>query len=273
MAAVHTDVELVGRAADFVRQSGREIRFCDLYDEHGAMSYHIASQNDPSEIFEFVQIVRDHEGPILELACGSGRLVLPLVAAGHQVTALDNSTALLEILQRRLSEGGGKLNERCTIVAADMADFDLNEVFEAIILGSTTVTLLDEAGQEGLLASVERHLAADGVFYVTVPVYNDEEPAHDTHLHIETDEVTVDLFSHAVAGDTFRTVTCCSVASDGVMNVALSQPALFDREQFDRRVEAAGFAVSDVFESLEVAELQMRSGLLRLRRSQKGSQA
>ena len=56
--------ELVGRAADFVASSNREVRFCDLYDEHGAFSYHVGSVNDPSEIFDFIQLLRqvlDHQ--------------------------------------------------------------------------------------------------------------------------------------------------------------------------------------------------------------------
>ena len=41
-------------------------------------------------------------GKILELACGSGRVLLPLVEEGYELTGVDNSEKMLEIAQQRL---------------------------------------------------------------------------------------------------------------------------------------------------------------------------
>jgi SAM-dependent methyltransferase len=46
------------------------------------------------------------KGPILELGCGTGRLLLPLARAGYEVIGLDNSPAMLAKAKARLSGRG-----------------------------------------------------------------------------------------------------------------------------------------------------------------------
>lgn len=45
-------------------------------------------------------------GPVLECACGRGRNVMPLVAAGHRVVGLDHALAALAQLRRRIVDAG-----------------------------------------------------------------------------------------------------------------------------------------------------------------------
>src|SRR5207237_10593984 len=56
-------------------------------------------------------------GPLLELACGSGRLLVPLARAGYRVTGVDTSGRMLELARRALEAEG--LEERCTLVQQD----------------------------------------------------------------------------------------------------------------------------------------------------------
>ncbi|MCO5219127.1 MAG: class I SAM-dependent methyltransferase [Thermomicrobiales bacterium] len=56
------------------------------------------------------------EGPILELGCGSGRVIQPLAEAGHTVIGIDASEPMLAAARARLT---GLL---ATVVAGDMAD-------------------------------------------------------------------------------------------------------------------------------------------------------
>ena len=48
----------------------------------------------------------EHGGPILEVGAGTGRIALPLARAGHAVTALDPSPAMLAIARRRAAAEG-----------------------------------------------------------------------------------------------------------------------------------------------------------------------
>src|SRR5919108_3094164 len=57
-------------------------------------------------------------GSILELACGSGRVLLPLAREGYEVTGVDTSASMLNLARQRLQEAGGA--SRCTLVQQDI---------------------------------------------------------------------------------------------------------------------------------------------------------
>ena len=75
-------------------------------------------------------------GKILELACGSGRLLLPLAREGYTLTGVDTSTGMLEIARLALEKEG--LAARCQLVQQDMCSLQLQEKFRMamVALGS-----------------------------------------------------------------------------------------------------------------------------------------
>jgi SAM-dependent methyltransferase len=78
-------------------------------------------------------------GPILEPACGSGRTLIPLVEAGHEVAGFDPSPEMLDRCRARLAERG---------LTADLSDqtmegFAYDRHFAAIVLPAATITLID----------------------------------------------------------------------------------------------------------------------------------
>jgi SAM-dependent methyltransferase len=56
-------------------------------------------------VLAFLEPVRERDGLVLELGCGSGLLTQALVEAGHHVIATDASMAMLEIARNRLGAG------------------------------------------------------------------------------------------------------------------------------------------------------------------------
>ena len=48
--------------------------------------------------------VKKQGGPVLELGCGTGRLLFPLAEAGFPVTGVDNSSEMLNIARQRLAK-------------------------------------------------------------------------------------------------------------------------------------------------------------------------
>ena len=100
-------------------------------------------------------------GPILELACGTGRVTIPLAEAGYAVTGLDLSAAMLAEARRK-SIGHGL---PVTWVLGDMRHFDLGQTFALIILPFNTLChLMTIDDLAGCLACVRRHLRPDGRF-------------------------------------------------------------------------------------------------------------
>lgn len=135
-----------------------------LYGPAGSDAYDEAIRHDTSEIREIVAIARRARGSILELACGSGRLTLPLLAIRRPVTAVDTSERMLEMLRLR----AGRFAASLRTVADDMTAFERPGEFGLVVLGATSVTLLDGAARRRLFARVRRNLTADGLFVVTV---------------------------------------------------------------------------------------------------------
>jgi SAM-dependent methyltransferase len=93
-----------------------------FYDRFAA--YYDADFADYAEDLLFYrEMARRNGGPILELMCGSGRLLLPLVEEGLPLTGVDSSPAMLARAQARLAAAGHA--GRVTLIQADVRDADL----------------------------------------------------------------------------------------------------------------------------------------------------
>ncbi len=107
-------------------------------------------------------------GPVLELGCGSGRLLLPLARAGVPVTGVDNSPAMLQRARQKLVVEPPTVRERVTLVEADMTDFDLPQRFALILLSYNTLMHLPPAKMKQTLRMACHHLLPAGRVYIDV---------------------------------------------------------------------------------------------------------
>jgi SAM-dependent methyltransferase len=107
----------------------------------------------------YVALARAQGGPVLEVACGSGRVLLPLARAGVDATGLDISPAMIEITARRLAEEG--LSAR--LVCASMNELDLDRRFSLILIPWRAFQHLTEpAEQRQTLERLRDHLRSGG---------------------------------------------------------------------------------------------------------------
>ena len=105
------------------------------------------------------------EGPILELACGTGRLTLPLAAGGLDILGLDLSEAMLERAREKAKAAGVSAK----FVQGDIRDFQLGKKFELIFLPYNSMQHLKRRGElEALFSCVRQHLTDDGRFILDV---------------------------------------------------------------------------------------------------------
>ena len=68
-----------------------------------ARLYDLDLSEDPGDLDLYLALADRADGPILELAAGSGRLAVPLSTAGHEVTAVDVDPAMLARATERAS--------------------------------------------------------------------------------------------------------------------------------------------------------------------------
>src|SRR5262249_29298465 len=112
------------------RQRNPFDRFARLYDWE-----HDQYQDD---VDMHVGFARRFGGPVLELACGTGRLLAPLAQAGFSVTGVDSSAPMLERGRARLR--GLELD--ATLVQETLQSMQLEQRFRTIILGLDSFGLL-----------------------------------------------------------------------------------------------------------------------------------
>lgn len=123
----------------------------------------IASLTAPADLGFYERILARHGGPVLELGCGTGRLALPLAAAGAEVTAIDRSPALLAHARAKAEASGIAV----AFHDADFRNFDLARRYNLVLLGYNAFNhLLDFEALAACLACVHRHLSESGRFVI-----------------------------------------------------------------------------------------------------------
>jgi SAM-dependent methyltransferase len=110
--------------------------------------------------------------PVLELGCGTGRVLLPIAESGVRIVGLDRSPAMLAALRRRLAKYGAETQRRVELVEGDMRDFSLPQRFNLVTIPYRAfLHLLTVKAQRQALDCIREHLADDGrlVFNVFDP--------------------------------------------------------------------------------------------------------
>lgn len=219
----------------------------ELYGPQGSDVYDAMTLGDGSEIREVLRAGRRTSGSILELACGSGRLTVPLARLGREVVALDSSPRMLELLAARVEDAQ---EARIRPVLGDMSGFDLHRTFGLIVLATTSITLLDVAGRRTLLAAVRRHLAPGGLFLVSVHTRSAAQDAGRVGLvPLRADAADVVLLGEDVDvrhGHRDVTVIRMRRASGRVVCEAYaSRVRLLDESKLRDELQEAGLVVRD----------------------------
>lgn len=179
----------------------------DLYGPEGAPYYEALADIDTSEVREVIGAIAGRPGDVLELAAGTGRLTIPLLATGRSVTALDLSADMLQRLALRLGALSAAVRARCEIVHRDMTAFDLGRTFGVIVLGGDSITLAGRADRRSLFGCVRRHLEPGGTFLVTAPATRMGNESAGAHHQIMTRSRSVlDVYEYRTASEERRTV-------------------------------------------------------------------
>ncbi|MDG9726537.1 MULTISPECIES: daptide-type RiPP biosynthesis methyltransferase [unclassified Streptomyces] len=247
LAPTTTLVRPPGLGGERIARLGDRARLCGLYDQQGAPLYDDLAAADGFEIRDIVGAVRAAgDGPVLDLAAGAGRFTLPLLATGREVTALDLSDHMLELLRSRLARAPKALRERCTVVQGDMAAFDLRREYAHIVLGTTSLSLLDEAGRAGLYRSVAAHLAPGGQFLLSVMERADDEAPTEVHAQVKGAGGTMyDLYEYWPAGAAFRYVTIApSAPAEGPVTVCVDEVGTMSIAAIEAELAEAGLVIA-----------------------------
>jgi len=124
---------------------------------------HISPYVQRPDIEFYTSLAKESGGPVLEVACGTGRVLLPIAQAGIPITGLDLSDAMLTKCRAKLAEQPKAVRERVELIQGDMRSFDLGKTFK---LATTPFRgfqhLLETEDQLATLRSVYNHLEPGG---------------------------------------------------------------------------------------------------------------
>ncbi len=108
---------------------------------------------------------RKADGPVLELTAGTGRVSLPLLRAGIDLTCVDSSAAMLEVFREKLRDE----NLSAELICADMCRLALGRQFALIFIPfHSFAEITDPTEQRQALQAIRAHLSPTGRFLCTL---------------------------------------------------------------------------------------------------------
>ncbi len=115
----------------------------------------LAQMTAPPDLPLYRELAREQGGPILELACGAGRVALELAADGHEVEGIDLSAELLTWAGRKADARGLALTFR----QADLRSFKCGRKFSLLLLAYNAFNhLLELADQRAFFERARAHM-------------------------------------------------------------------------------------------------------------------
>jgi len=123
-----------------------------------AVEYDIQDPSDTGVAF-YSELALETGGPVLEIACGTGRVSIPIARLGLSVTGLDIVPGMLTQARKK------SLDLPTRWVQGDGRTFNLAERFRLVFLtGNAFQAFLTRQDQEQLLNRTRVHLDQNGLF-------------------------------------------------------------------------------------------------------------
>lgn len=111
----------------------------------------------------YLDLARSAGGKVLELGCGTGRVLAPMASAGFDVVGLDLSSYMLAKCREKLSRQPEEAQRRARLVQGNMTDFDLGETFGLAAIPFRAFQHLPSIEEQmGCLRCVRRCLSSTG---------------------------------------------------------------------------------------------------------------
>jgi SAM-dependent methyltransferase len=198
----------------------------------------------------FVALARRFGGPVLELACGTGRLLAPLAAAGLDCTGVDVAPAMLARARQRLD----RLGLTARLVEQDMTRLRLEGRFRTILLVLDSFGLLvDQADQVATLKAAKAHATHDGRFVLDVSNGNlrgGAEPAEELLHHLTAESITKWVVRRPHPAEQLDELLCLyDELDEGVVRRTIVEFKLrwFSRFELELLLEKAGWEVDELY--------------------------
>lgn len=136
---------------------------------------YVVPYRERQDVAFYLEMARTSGGPVLELGCGTGRILIPTARAGIEIVGLDLSPAMLSLCREKLLQEAAPVQSRVELVQRDIRRFDLGREFALVTLPFRTFQhLLTIPDQVACLQCIHRHLVDGGT--VILDLFNPSLP-------------------------------------------------------------------------------------------------
>ena len=133
--------------------------FVEAYDAF----YPVDSPPIAGDVDFYAEIGRLSGGPVLEIACGTGRITLPLADAGLDVTGVDLSEGMLAIARRKAESYSEQTRQHVQFLCQDMTRLQISNRFSFTFIPFRSFQhLLSSDDQKKALTAIHGHLDPGG---------------------------------------------------------------------------------------------------------------
>jgi len=130
----------------------------------------------------FLDVIRERGEPVLDVGCGTGRLLLDYLGLGIDIDGVDNSAEMLAICRRKAARDG----LAPTLYEQPMEDLDLPRRYATIVVPSSSFQLvIDPADAVAALAGLRRHLEPGGTLampFIAMDAPREEHSVREARL-------------------------------------------------------------------------------------------
>jgi SAM-dependent methyltransferase len=130
---------------------------------------HLPHVKAMTDIPFWVEYAKKSGGPVLELGCGTGRVLIPVAREGIDITGVDISPLMQDRCRDKLAADTGEVRDRVTLVESSMHDFSLGKEFALVFLAFRSFQILQTVEEQlACLNRARAHLKDDGRLIIDV---------------------------------------------------------------------------------------------------------
>lgn len=237
-------------------------RFSIYYD----MIYGIDAYKEiTGEIDFYLKEARKAKGPVLEVGCGTGRILLPLMSAGIPISGIDISSEMLQILKIKSKFFKGKLKIR----KMDMTLLKDKEKYNLIIIPLNSIHhLTDKKKQLKTFTNFYTALKPNGKLIFSSQFYTEEILSLSKYTYVESYArndwgILIDLMLKY--NKTKKILKERFLVKDNAVKkkqkIDLMELYCFDKCEIEELLKKAGFQNIKVYKNFNYSPLQKANDL------------
>ncbi len=132
--------------------------------------YYDAENSDKTDDIQlYLELAEEYGGPMIDIGCGTGRVMAPLAQQGYEVHGIDNERAMLDRAER-LRKTSPELKQNLHLHHGDVLTYELDKLFKLVLVPyNGLMHFHDQEAQIAVLQKLRAWTAPDGLLVLDLP--------------------------------------------------------------------------------------------------------